>query len=225
MEQFSSQSQNENSLIKVKKYSRNMRLWHWLNTIVISCSLLTILINSTILDREIALGLFKENNKKTELSDAQIKNIVHELEEKVWEFHIYIGYALAALLVFRVALEFFELANRKFIRKLKEAYLHYKNTKEKRMNSSKKLMIKSVYAIFYLSLIMIVISGFLMVFKSELHIAKDISHDIKEFHGFCMYVILGFTAAHIAGVILAERKDDKGIVSDMINGGLRNKEN
>ena len=196
-----------------------MRLWHWMNTIVITCSLLTVLINSTILDREIALGLYKENNKKTELSDAQIKNIVHELEEKVWEFHIYIGYALAALLAFRIVLEFFELADKKFIRNLKGAYLHYKNTTEKRMNSTKKLVIKLVYLIFYLLLIMIVITGFLLVFKSELHIAKDISHDIKEFHSFCMYMILGFTVAHIAGVILAERKDDKGIVSDMINGG------
>jgi cytochrome b len=34
-----------------------------------------------------------------------------------------------------------------------------------------------------------------------------------------MYLILAFIAVHLAGVYLAERKDGKGIVSDMINGG------
>lgn len=42
---------------------------------------------------------------------------------------------------------------------------------------------------------------------------------IKSFHGFCMYLILIFIVVHIAGVLLAERKESKGIVSDMINGG------
>lgn len=225
MEVISNENNFQKDLVKAKKHSRNMRLWHWLNTIVITCSVLTVLVNSTILDREIALKLYQENKENIELSDAQIKSIVHTLEEKVWEFHIYIGYALAALLVFRIVLEFFELADKKFIRKLKGAYLHYKETKEKRMNSTKGFITKTIYAIFYLLLILIVITGFLLVFKSELHIAKNLSHDIKDFHGFCMYMILGFTVAHIVGIILAERKEDKGIVSDMINGGLRNKEN
>jgi len=34
-----------------------------------------------------------------------------------------------------------------------------------------------------------------------------------------MYLILGFIFLHLAGVFLAERKDSRGIVSDMINGG------
>jgi cytochrome b len=34
-----------------------------------------------------------------------------------------------------------------------------------------------------------------------------------------MYLILAFIVVHLAGVFLAERKDSKGIVSDMINGG------
>jgi cytochrome b len=34
-----------------------------------------------------------------------------------------------------------------------------------------------------------------------------------------MYLILAFIVVHLAGVFLAERKNGKGIVSDMINGG------
>jgi Ni,Fe-hydrogenase I cytochrome b subunit len=34
-----------------------------------------------------------------------------------------------------------------------------------------------------------------------------------------MYLIIAFIVVHLAGVFLAERKTDNGIVSDMINGG------
>jgi Ni/Fe-hydrogenase 1 B-type cytochrome subunit len=36
---------------------------------------------------------------------------------------------------------------------------------------------------------------------------------------FVMYLMFIFIAVHIVGVVLAERKESKGIVSDMINGG------
>ena len=45
-------------------------------------------------------------------------------------------------------------------------------------------------------------------------------HDVKEVHGFIMYLIIAFIVVHIAGVLLAERKNSKGITSDMINGGI-----
>ncbi|MGN8068828.1 hypothetical protein [Mucilaginibacter sp. 22184] len=44
-------------------------------------------------------------------------------------------------------------------------------------------------------------------------------HSVKEVHGFCMYLILAFIFVHLVGVFLAEHKSNKGIISDMINGG------
>ena len=41
----------------------------------------------------------------------------------------------------------------------------------------------------------------------------------REVHSFTMYLVIAFIIVHIAGVFLAERKDSRGIVSDMINGG------
>ena len=64
-----------------------------------------------------------------------------------------------------------------------------------------------------------VVTGLTIAFKKELGIAKDISHQIKEIHGFVMYIIIGFIVLHILGVVLAEHDEGKGIVSDMINGG------
>jgi len=80
-------------------------------------------------------------------------------------------------------------------------------------------VVKSLYAIFYLLLIIMVVTGLFLAFEDFFAPYKAIRHSVKEFHGFCMYLIIGFIVIHIAGVFLAERKDSKGIVSDMINGG------
>jgi Ni/Fe-hydrogenase 1 B-type cytochrome subunit len=62
-------------------------------------------------------------------------------------------------------------------------------------------------------------TGLTMVFQDDLGISRNIGHNVKEVHGFTMYLILTFIAAHIVGVYLAERSDQRGITSDMINGG------
>lgn len=202
-----------------RKYSSALRLWHWLNALVITGSLITVLINSTLNDRQGAVEAYQQNTENVSLQATQIQYVVHQQEDRVWDIHIYFGYALAALLVFRLLLEFFQLADQKFIRILKSSYQHYKVTKEQRFKAQKKFGVKLVYALFYLLLIIMVFTGLTLVFKNDFGLPKTISHDIKEVHGFTMYLILAFIAAHLIGVFIAERQDQKGITSDMINGG------
>ena len=105
---------------KIKKYSSSLRLWHWLNMIVISGSLITVLINSTITDKHAITDLVKTRIQETKGVDNDLsRSVAGALEDKVWAVHIYFGYCLAALLFFRLMLEFFQLADQKFIRKLK----------------------------------------------------------------------------------------------------------
>ncbi|MBU0697458.1 MAG: cytochrome b/b6 domain-containing protein [Bacteroidetes bacterium] len=210
---------NPQSKQEKRKYSSALRLWHWLNTLVITGLLTTVLINSTLNDRRGAVQAYQENTKNVSLDAAQIQSVIHQQEDRVWDIHIYFGYALTALLVFRLVLEFFQLADQKFIRILKVTYQHYKETKEHRFKAQKKFGVKLVYAVFYLLLLVMVSTGLTLVFKNDLGIPKTISHNVKEVHGFSMYLILAFIAAHLMGVYLAERKDQKGITSDMINGG------
>jgi Ni/Fe-hydrogenase 1 B-type cytochrome subunit len=206
--------------IQVKrKYSSTLRLWHWLNALVIIGSLTTVLINSTLNDRKDAVTVYQQNTENAALSAAQIQSVVHQQEDRVWEIHVYFGYALAGLLLFRLVLEFFQLADQKFIRLLKFTYQHYKETKEHRFKAQKKFVVKLVYVVFYILLIIMVSTGLTMVFQDDLGISRNIGHNVKEVHGFTMYLILTFIAAHIVGVYLAERSDQRGITSDMINGG------
>jgi Ni/Fe-hydrogenase 1 B-type cytochrome subunit len=205
----------------IKKHSASLRFWHWANTLVICGSLITVLINSTIIDRAnvtpVVINALQE--KGVTVTDKQAGAVGHDLGDKVWEVHIYFGYALAALLLFRLVLEFFQVADQKFIRKMKILYAQYQAVKTNRELARNELAVKVIYSVFYITLIIMAITGLFLAFEDFFAPYKAIRHDVKEVHGFCMYVVLAFIAVHLAGVFLAERKDSRGIVSDMINGG------
>lgn len=206
---------------QIKKNSRSLRLWHWLNVIVITGSLLTVLLNSTLLKTRNNAAFIKTQLTEAGavVTDAQSKSVAHALSDRVWEIHTYFGYVLAALFVFRLLLEIFQLADQKFLRKIKSAYNQYFIIKKNRELARHELAVKAIYAVFYLLILVMVSTGLILAFEDDLPKISFI-HSIKEVHGFTMYLILAFIAVHIAGVLLAERKPDgKGITSDMINGG------
>ncbi|MBB6125921.1 cytochrome b/b6 domain-containing protein [Mucilaginibacter lappiensis] len=205
----------------IKKYSASLRIWHWANTIVISGSLLTVLINSTIINERPVSALVKTElkNAGATVSDEQAGSVAHALGDSVWKIHIYFGYVLVGLLLFRLALEFFQLADQKFIRKMKSAYRQFQTMKKNREVAKHEFTVKAIYAVFYILLMVMAVTGLFLAFEDLLAPFKSIRHSVKYVHGFCMYLILAFIVVHLAGVFLAERKDSQGIVSDMINGG------
>jgi Ni/Fe-hydrogenase 1 B-type cytochrome subunit len=206
---------------QIKRNSAPLRLWHWLNTIVISGSLITVLINSTITDQRATSGLVKDELQKAgaSVSNDQARSVAHALSDSVWDVHKYFGYCLAGLLLFRLLLEFFQVADQKFIRRLKSAYVQFNAIKKNRQEALHDLTVKIIYAVFYVLLVIQVITGLFLAFEDAMAPFKSIRHSVKDVHGFCMYLIIAFIVVHVAGVFLAERKDSKGIVSDMINGG------
>ncbi|MDB5061087.1 MAG: Ni,Fe-hydrogenase cytochrome b subunit [Mucilaginibacter sp.] len=206
---------------KLKSYSSSLRLWHWMNTIVISGSLITVLINSTITDDHATSDLMKSELQKSGaiITTEQARSAAHALSDSVWGVHIYFGYALTALLLFRLLLEFFQITDQKFIRKFKNAYQQYTIIKTNREIARHELAVKATYALFYAVLTVMVVTGLFLAFEDALVAYKSIRNAVKEVHGFCMYLVIAFIIAHVAGVYLAERKEGKGLVSDMINGG------
>ncbi|EOR93936.1 putative Ni,Fe-hydrogenase I cytochrome b subunit [Arcticibacter svalbardensis MN12-7] len=189
------------------KNSSPLRLWHWLSAIAISGSLITVLINSTLFEGP----AMRATQAAKELS--------HELQERVWGVHIYFGYAVATLFLFRLILEAFQLRDQKFSISLKKLYQRFFVARQRTLLVRHGLTVKILYLVFYLLLTIMVVTGLSLAFHNELGIPKPLSHSIKEVHGFCMYLIIAFILVHIAGVVMAERKESNGIVSDMINGG------
>jgi Ni/Fe-hydrogenase 1 B-type cytochrome subunit len=208
-------------LKKSKRYSSSLRLWHWTNALVITGLLLTVLINSTLLKSRNSTPLIKTGLQKAgaQVTDAQVKNAAHALSDKVWDVHIYFGYVLAALLLFRLILEVFQLVDQKFIRTFKTAWHNFGQTKKEGEASRYELVVKIIYTAFYIILIIMVLTGLFLTFEDFFAPYKSIRRSVKNVHGFCMYLVLAFIAVHMIGVFLTERKDGKGIVSDMVNGG------
>jgi len=205
----------------IKKNSAPLRLWHWLTVLIISGSLITVLINSTITDKHEITSLVKEKIQETKGIDNNLsRSVAGALEDKVWAIHTYFGYCLAGLLLFRLLLELFQLADQKFIRKLRSAGNQFKHVKEKRQAALHDFTVEIIYSVFYCLLAIMVVTGLALAFDDDFQFLRSIHHPVRSVHGFCMYLILVFIIVHVAGVFLAERKkESKGIISDMINGG------
>ncbi|MDB5112031.1 MAG: Ni,Fe-hydrogenase cytochrome b subunit [Mucilaginibacter sp.] len=206
---------------RTKTYSATLRFWHWANMIIIAGSLLTVLLNSTVLDDRSDAAFLKTELQKSgaAVTNDQTQTVAHALSDKVWGIHIYFGYGLTALLLFRLILEFFQLADQKFIRILKMAYNKLQQTKKERETARHDFFVKLIYSAFYFLLLLMVLTGLFLAFEDFFAPYKSIRPSVRSFHGFCMYLVLAFITVHLLGVFLAERKDSKGIVSDMINGG------
>jgi|SRR5579863_3871552 len=204
-----------------KKYPASLRFWHWASAIVITGSLLTVLINSTILQGWNTANVIKDqlHQSGVTVTDKQARSASHALSDNVWDIHKYFGFALAALILFRLIAEFFHLTDQKLINKIRRAYREYQSGKN-RLIARHELVVKTLYATLYVLLIIMAVTGLCLAFEDDIPALHKI-HAIREVHGFCMYLIIAFIIVHLTGVFLAERKDSKGIVSDMINGGRK----
>lgn len=191
----------------MKKWSVSFRLWHWLHALVVLGLLGTVLLRKTFLSWRANSEILavKLSSMDIEVSSEQAKLLAKAVRAPMWEWHIILGYALAVLLLFRVAL-FFTQSGKQNLIDIKTSTLH-------------KKMVKIGYIGIYVILGFMAISGLSIHFYEELGLLKETAHDIKEIHELVFNAVWIFVAMHITGVVIADNRDEKGIISDMINGG------
>jgi len=186
------------------KYTLSFRIWHWLNAIIVLGLLGTVFLRKTFLswrtNSEILINKLFEMD--IEISATQAKILAKAIRAGMWEWHIILGYTLAFLLIYRI-------------------FLYFKDTSRKESFNSltlHKKAVKSLYYIVYTTLFFMAISGFSIYFYKELQLTKELAHDIKEIHELVFNILMIFVPLHIAGVVIAENSDEKGLLSSMING-------
>jgi len=201
------------------KHTVALRVWHWLDLILIAGSLLTVLINETLTSKP-STGDIEATmaRKQKTIAHDLIMDINHEYREKVWSLHTYFGYFIVGFLIFRLVAELFMKKEQRFTSKVRKAYSGYLQNKKFRGAAFHEFGIKTVYVIFYLQLIVMAVTGLSLAYDDDVALLKKYHHPIKEVHNFGMYMILGFLVLHIAGIVYAEMTRNKGIVSAMING-------
>jgi len=186
------------------KYTLKFRIWHWLNAIVVFGLLATFFLRKTFLSwrTNSEILMTKLSDIGIEITAEQAKVLAKAIRAGMWEWHIIFGYALAFLIVYRIYLFFIDSSKKDSFNSLD---LHHK-------------AVRVSYYVMYATLIFMSISGLSIHFYQELGLSKEVAHDIKEIHELVAYIIVYFVPLHIAGVFIAENKNEAGLVSSMIHG-------
>jgi len=207
-----------------QKQSAVLRVWHWLTFFVISCSIITVLLTSTLLNQRKNISVVQNNLKEKGLiaSEEQAFSVTREYEDKLWDVHKILGYGLAFLLISRIVIELVQPGEEKIRARLRSVSGLYKLAPENKQEYRHFMGVKISYLAFYVLLLCMVLTGLSMAFGRQLGIPREINHAIREIHSFGQYLIYLFVIIHLSGVVIAENSEHKGIVSGMINGNSGN---
>lgn len=196
-----------------------MRLWHWTTFIVTALLFYSVFVGKFFLNPFRNTSIIHEGLQQllTHNSPDPSYVIAEALSASVWNWHIKYGYVLAGLFLFRLVIEMFQKPEERFFYKMKSAFVFARN-KESRGAAAHFLVVRSIYVLFYLLLTTIIATGlWLSLSRHSPNVA--LVHSVKQAHESCFYLLLLFIFFHTAGVIRAERKGYKNIISNMINGG------
>ena len=193
----------------MKKWRFDFRIWHWIHAFVVLGLLGTVFLRKTFLSWRTNSELLTQKLSEIDLTvtEAQAKVLAKAIRAPMWEWHIILGYALTALLVWRIVL-FFTQSGKENYNNLKEKTLH-------------KKLVTIGYVGIYAILAFMAVTGLTIHFHEELGLLKETAHDIKEIHELVFNAVLIFVPLHIIGVVVADMKEEKGIISSMVNGGKK----
>lgn len=203
-----------------QKHSVALRIWHWLTFFVISCSIITVLLTSTLLNQRKNIIMVQNNLKEKGLavSEDQAFSVTREYEDKSWDVHKVLGYGLAFLLISRIIIELVQPGEEKIRTRIRTITGLYIKEPENKQEYRHFLGVKISYLAFYALLLCMVLTGLSMAFGRQLGIPREINHTIREIHSFGQYLIYLFVIIHLSGIVIAENMKHRGIVSAMING-------
>lgn len=202
----------------LQKHSISIRIWHWLVFITIAFIISTVLFNSTMFKTRANVPMVKNvlSQKNVVVTDDQAFAVAHEYGDKFWILHKYLGFTLVFLFLSRVVIEISTSKEEKTGQKIKNALFMYK---EGPANNTMKhyIAVRYSYLLFYLLVLFMAISGLIIAFHFGL--SRETNRLIKEFHGYGQYFMYAFILFHLGGVILADIKHSRGLISGMVNGG------
>ncbi|MGI4874861.1 MAG: cytochrome b/b6 domain-containing protein [Janthinobacterium lividum] len=199
-------------------YSAPMRLWHWLNAALVSGQLLTILFLKVIVNPRAAVREVGAPGGST-LTEQQGRAVAHAISERIWDWHIWIGLALAATWLGWTLMQALDPAGRRFGARLRATARRVSLVPPAEQGGAKKaLFAKLTYAIFYLAITTMVMTGLALTWADDVPWLGRLEHTVKEIHNVTMYVIIAYTLVHIVGVLWAELTKDKGLISRMVSG-------
>lgn len=180
----------------MREFSPSFRIWHWLQALVIIGLFVTVVLRESVMEKQHIGKIVQEQmvSLGTIITDDQATVIGKAVRSPMWDWHIYFGFAITALLLFRLLII------------AKNGFGFDDNPK---MQGVYKL-----YKVVYVMLLLMSISGLSLYFK----LAGSMKENVEGLHFYVGWAIFIFVVVHLAGVIHAEKTDQIGIISRMIGG-------
>ena len=186
------------------KYPTVYRIIHWAIAISFLLLLLTIFLRLTWMNKHNVAAIIQDYIIGTgqTLSEDQLIVLAKKIRQPMWDWHIYIGYVLVGLFSIRFILPAF-------------GHMKIQNPLSKDLTAKMKVQ-KWTYLIFYISVIVSLTTGLIIELGP-----KDLKKSMENIHVLSIYYLLAFITIHLAGVLLAEFSDQKGIISRIVSGSKK----
>lgn len=186
------------------KYPTVYRIIHWAIAISFLLLLLTIFLRLTWMNKHNVAAIIQDYIIGTgqTLSEDQLIVLAKKIRQPMWDWHIYIGYVLVGLFSIRFLLPAF-------------GHMKIQNPLSKDLTAKMKVQ-KWIYLIFYICVIVSLTTGLIIELGP-----KDLKKSMEDIHVLSIYYLLAFITIHLAGVLLAEFSDQKGIISRIVSGAKK----
>ncbi|MFA7107259.1 MAG: cytochrome b/b6 domain-containing protein [Candidatus Izemoplasmatales bacterium] len=183
------------------KYSKIYRIIHFAMASLFMLLILTIFLKFTWLNKSNVAAIIQNylGDYHLTLSQEQLYVLAKQIRQPMWNWHIYIGYVLVGLFAIRFSLPLF-------------GKMKFQNPFDKSLTKKLRFQ-KLLYIVFYICIIISLITGVLMELGPI-----EYNELVKGIHALSIYYLIPFVVIHIAGVIMGEFTDQKGIISRIVNG-------
>lgn len=185
-------------------YSKVYRIIHWSIAISFLLLLITIFLRLTWMNKFNVAAIIQEYLSGTDqnLSQEQLIQLAKKIRQPMWIWHIYMGYVLVGLFSIRVILPAF-------------GHMKFQNPFDKGLSTKIKFQ-RWTYIIFYLCVMVSLVTGLIIELGP-----KELKKTMEEIHVLSIYYLIVFIGIHLAGVLMAEFTDQKGIISRIVSGSKK----
>ena len=194
--------------MKYREYSAIYRIMHWSIAICMTLLLVTIFLRLTWMNKNNVALIIQEYLATTDqkLTQDQLITLAKKIRKPMWDWHIYIGYALVGLYSIRIALPFF-------------GQMKFSNPLNKDLGMKEKFQYWT-YLIFYVCVAISLITGLIIVLGP-----KNLKEPMEEIHVLSIYYLLAFIVIHLSGVFFSELTTQQGLISRIVSGPTKKNEN
>ncbi|WP_426063321.1 cytochrome b/b6 domain-containing protein [Flavobacterium sp. DSP2-3-1] len=194
--------------MKNREYSAIYRIMHWSIAICMTLLLVTIFLRLTWMNKNNVALIIQDYLATTDqkLTQDQLITLAKKIRKPMWDWHIYIGYALVGLYSIRIALPFF-------------GKMKFSNPFNKDLGNKEKFQYWT-YLIFYVCVVISLITGLIIVLGP-----KNLKEPMEEIHVLSIYYLLAFIVIHLSGVFFSELTTQQGLISRIVSGPTKTNEN